>query len=166
MDSKPRSDIYSSSSSSFQDSPSPLQGAPSRPGGPQATERAKQIVAKACWWVRRHPEEWAALKRLCGYLMEEGDIIQRGNLYALAQRYGIEIRLGSVFKRDHNLWSVLARYMVMERPMLLSAISFRETPVDGVPLARYWRDIVGDDEFVAGSLAEARGIYDVQRGAR
>lgn len=128
--------------------------------------RAEQIVAKACHWVRRHPDEWEALKRLCAYLQEEGDLIQRGNLYALAERYGIEVRLGGVFRRDHNLWSALSRYMVMERPSLLSAIRFRETPVDEVPLARYWREIVGADEFVASSLAEAREVWDVQRGAR
>lgn len=128
-------------------------------------ERARQMVAKACHWVRLHPERWRKLKDFCGYLMEEGDLIQRGNVYELARRYGMDVRLASEFKRDHNLWSVLARYMVMERPCLLSAISFRETPIDQVDLAAYWRDIVGDDEFVASSLAEARAVWDIQRGA-
>ena len=164
MDSKPRSDIYSSFS--FHDPPLPLQGAPSCQGRPQATEHAKQIMAKACWWVCRHPEERDTLKRLYSRLMDEGGIIQQGNPYALAQRYGIEINLGSVFKREHNLQSALARYMVMERPMSLSAISFREMPVGVVPLVRYWHGTVGDNEFLAGSLGEARRIYDVQRGVR
>lgn len=124
------------------------------------------MVAKACWWVRRNPEKWAKLKAFCGRLMDEGELIQRGNVYELARRYGMDVRLASQFRRDHNLWSVLARFMVMERPMLLSAIAFRETPIDRVPLAGFWRDIVGDDEFVAQSLAEARAIYDIQRGAR
>lgn len=128
-------------------------------------ERARQMVAKACHWVRKNPEKWGKLKDFCGYLMEEGDLIQRGNVYELARRYGMDVRLASEFKRDHNLWSVLTRYMVMERPMLLSAISFRETPIDQVDLAGYWRGIVGDDVFVASSLEEARRIYDVQRGA-
>lgn len=131
-----------------------------------ADERARQMVAKACWWVRKNPEKWQKLKDFCGYLMEEGDLIQRGNVYELARRYGMDVRLASEFKRDHNLWSVLTRYMVMERPMLLSAISFRETPIDQVPLVEFWRDIVGEDEFVAGSLEEARKVYDIQRGAR
>lgn len=127
-------------------------------------EGARRTVERACRWVRRHPEEWAALKRLCRYLEEEGETIMRGSIYELARRYGIEVRLGGVFKRDHNLWSVLARYMVMERPALLSAICFRETPVDEVDLVGCWRDIVGDDVFVASSLEEARRIHDVQRG--
>ena len=124
-----------------------------------STKRAEQMVAKACHWVRRHPDSWEGLKRLCGYLMEEGDLVQRSNLYALAKSYGIDVSLKSVFKRDHNLWSVLARYMVMERPALLSAISFRETPIDRVDLVAFWDGIVGRNRFVASSLAEAREIY-------
>ncbi len=129
-------------------------------------ERARQMVAKACHWVRLHPDRWQRLKDFCGYLMDEGDLIQRGNVYELARQYGLDVMLASEFRRDHNLWSVLSRYMVMERPALLSAIRFRETPVDEVDLVAYWRDIVGPDEFVAGSLAEARRVWDVQRGAR
>lgn len=129
-------------------------------------ERARQMVAKACHWVRLNPEKWASLKRFCAYLMEEGELIQRGNVYELARRYDLDVNLASEFRRDHNLWSVLARYMVMERPVLLSAIRFRATPVDEVDLPRYWRDIVGEDEFVAGSLAEAVRIHAIQRGAR
>lgn len=128
--------------------------------------RARQMVAKACHWVRKYPDRWQKLKDFCGYLMEEGDLIQRGNVYELARRYGMDVRLASEFRRDHNLWSVLSRYMVMERPSLLSAIRFRETTVDRVDLVSYWRDIVGEDQFVAGSLEEARRVWDVQRGAR
>ncbi len=127
---------------------------------------AEALARKACRWVRRHPEEWASLKRLVAYLDEEGELVQRGNIYALAQRHGIEVRLGGVFRRDHNLWSALARYMVMERPSLLSALRFRASPIDGADLAAAWREEVGPDEFVAGSLAEAREVWDVQRGAR
>lgn len=127
---------------------------------------ARRHVAQACHWVRRHPEEWSALKRLVRYLDEEGELVQRGSLYALARSHGVPVTLTGVYRRDHNLWSVLARYMVMERPSLLGAIRFKESPVDSVDLAAYWRDIVGEDEFVAGSLAEAREVWAVQRGAR
>lgn len=128
-------------------------------------DRAGQMVAKACRWVRLHPDRWERLKGICERLMLEGEIIQRGSVYELARQHGLDVRLLSEFRRDHNLWSVLARYMVMERPCLLSAIRFRETPVDRVDLAGYWRDIVGEDQFVASSLAEARVVWDIQRGA-
>lgn len=159
--SKAPSDIYSSSSSSFL--------IPDSQGVTYSEEevaRAERTVAKACHWVRRNPGKWESLKAICHRLMLEGELVQRGSIYERARQYGIDVRLLAQFRRDHNLWSVLARFMAMERPSMLSAISFRVTPVDAVDLAAYWRDIVGADEFVASSLAEARAIWDVQRGAR
>jgi len=160
-ESKAPSDIYSSSSSSFL--------IPDSSGVTYSEEevaRAAQIVAKACHWVRRNPGKWESLKAICRRLMLEGELVQRGSIYERARQYGLDVRLASQFKRDHNLWSVLTRFMAMESPSMLSAISFRVTPVDAVDLAAYWRDIVGPDEFVASSLEEAREIWDVQRGAR
>lgn len=158
------SDIYtplphSSSSSLTPDSPGVTYSE-------EEVARAERAVAKACHWVRRNPEKWCALKGICYRLMLEGELVQRGSIYERARQYGIDVRLASQFRRDHNLWSVLTRFMAMERPSMLSAISFRVTPIDAVDLAAYWRDIVGPDEFVASSLAEARAIWDVQRGAR
>lgn len=161
--SKAPSDIYSSSSSSS------LFLIPDSPGVTYSGEevaRAAQIVAKACHWVRRNPDKWSSLKAICHRLALEGELVQRGSIYERARQYGLDVRLCSQFRRDHNLWSVLTRFMAMERPSMLSAISFRATPVDAVDLAACWRDIVGPDEFVASSLAEAREIWDVQRGAR
>lgn len=159
--SKAPSDIYSSSSSSFL--------IPDSSGVTYSEEevaRAAQIVAKACHWVRRNPGKWESLKAICRRLALEGELVQRGSIYERARQYGLDVRLASQFRRDHNLWSVLTRFMAMESPSMLSAISFRVTPVDAVDLAAYWRDIVGPDEFVASSLEEAREIWDVQRGAR
>ena len=162
-ESKAPSDIYSSSSSSS------LFLLPDSPGVTYSGEevaRAAQIVAKACHWVRRNPDKWSSLKAICHRLALEGELVQRSSIYERARQYGLDVRLASQFKRDHNLWSVLTRFMAMERPSMLSAIGFRVTPVDAVDLAAYWRDIVGPDEFVASSLEEAREIWDVQRGAR
>lgn len=159
--SKAPSDIYSSSSSSFL-----IPDSPRVTYSEEEVARAAQIVAKACHWVRRNPGKWESLKAICRRLALEGELVQRGSIYERARQYGLDVRLASQFKRDHNLWSVLTRFMAMESPSMLSAISFRVTPVDAVDLAAYWRDIVSPDEFVASSLEEARGIWDVQRGAR
>lgn len=126
-----------------------------------STLRAEQMVAKACWWIVKNPEKWDKLKQLCDYLRKEGDLIQRGNVYELARRYGMDVTLASEFKRDHNLWSVLARFMVMENPLLLSSISFRTTPIDEVDLKSYYNEIVGADMFVADSLEQAQEIYQI-----
>lgn len=159
--SKAPSDIYSSSSSLFL-----LPDSSGVTYSGEEVARAAQIVAKACHWVRRNPGKWESLKAICHRLALEGELVQRGSIYERARQYGLDVRLASQFRRDHNLWSVLTRFMAMERPSMLSAISFRVTPVDAVDLAAYWRDIVGPDEFVASSLEEAREIWDVQRGAR
>ena len=145
------------------DSSSPSSG---REYSEEEVRRAERAVAKACHWVRRNPGKWEALKAICRRLELEGELVQRGSIYERARQYGLDVRLASQFRRDHNLWSVLTRFMAMECPSMLSAISFRVTPVDSVDIAAYWRDIVGPDEFVASSLAEAREIWDVQRGAR
>lgn len=159
--SKAPSDIYSSSSSS-----SLIPESPVVTYSGEEVARAAQIVAKACHWVRRNPDKWSSLKAICHRLMLEGELVQRGSIYERARQYGLDVRLASQFRRDHNLWSVLTRFMAMERPSMLSAIGFRATPVDAVDLAACWRDIVGPDEFVASSLEEAREIWDVQRDAR
>lgn len=66
--------------------------------------------------------------------MLEGHVIQRDNVYTLACQNGMTVSEASEFKRDHNLWSVLSRYMVLQRPSMLAAVSFRRTPVDSVDL--------------------------------
>lgn len=126
-----------------------------------STLRAEQMVAKACWWIVKNPEKWEKLKQLCDYLRKEGDLIQRGNVYELARRYGLDVTLASEFKRDHNLWSVLARFMVMENPMMMSSIAFRSTPIDDVDLKGFYNDIIGKDSFVANSLEQAQEIYQI-----
>lgn len=160
------SDIYTPLPLPDSSSPSLTPGSPGVTYSEEEVARAERAVAKACHWVRRNPEKWCSLKGICHRLALEGELVQRGSIYERARQYGIDVRLASQFRRDHNLWSVLTRFMAMERPSMLSAISFRVTPVDAVDLAAYWRDIVGPDEFVASSLAEARAIWDVQRGAR
>lgn len=129
-------------------------------------EHARKMVAKACWWVRKNPDKWNDLRQFCSYLMQRGEVIQRGNIYELARRYGMDIRLASKFRRDHNLWSVLARFLAMESPRLIGAIRFRKTPIDGVDLCKYWSEIVGPCHFIARSLDEARRIHEQETACR
>lgn len=126
--------------------------------------KAQALVAKACGWVASNPDTWAKLRRICYRLMLEGHVIQRDNVYTLACQNGMTVSEASEFKRDHNLWSVLSRYMVLQRPSMLAAVSFRRTPVDSVDLVGTWEAIVGPAIFAASTLTEAQGIYD--RGAQ
>ena len=122
--------------------------------------KAQALVAKACGWVASNPDTWAKLRRICYRLMLEGHVIQRDNVYTLACQNGMTVSEASEFKRDHNLWSVLSRYMVLQRPSMLAAVSFRRTPVDSVDLVGTWEAIVGPAVFAASTLTEAQGIYD------
>lgn len=122
--------------------------------------KAQALVAKACGWVASNPDTWAKLRHICYRLMLEGHVIQRDNVYTLACQSGMTVSEASEFKRDHNLWSVLSRYMVLQRPSMLAAVSFRRTPVDSVDLVGTWEAIVGPAVFAASTLTEAQGIYD------
>lgn len=121
---------------------------------------AEQKVIKALRWVAKHPDRWKSLRELVGRLAAEGHYVQRGSVYLLACQAGMTIQEASVFKRDHNLWSVLSRYMAMLDPSVLSAVRYRESDVDGVDLEGMWRCVVGPQSFAAGSLAEAREIWE------
>lgn len=128
--------------------------------------KAQALVAKACGWVASNPDTWAKLRRICYRLMLEGHAIQRDNVYTLACQNGMTVSEASEFKRDHNLWSVLSRYMVLQRPSMLAAVSFRRTPVDSVDLVGTWEAIVGPAVFAASTLTEAQGIYGQGRSMR
>lgn len=79
--------------------------------------KAQALVAKACGWVASNPDTWAKLRRICYRLMLEGHVIQRDNVYTLACQNGMTVSEASEFKRDHNLWSVLSRYMGAAAPL-------------------------------------------------
>lgn len=125
-----------------------------------ADAKAQALVDRACGWVAANPETWEKLRGICYQLMLEGHVIQRDNVYTLACQRGMTVSEAGEFKRDHNLWSVLSRYMVLQRPAMLAAVSFRSTPVDSVDLVGAWEAVVGPASFAASTLAEAQGIYD------
>ena len=125
--------------------------------------KAQALVAKACGWVASNPDTWAKLRRICYRLMLEGNVIQRDNVYTLACQNGMTVSEASEFKRDHNLWSVLTRYMVLLEPPMMAALGFRSTPVDEVDLVAAWEELVGPAPFAASSLAEAREAYEGPR---
>ena len=121
---------------------------------------AERLVRRACAWVARNPGTWERLRDMCRGLMRSGHLIQRGSVYTLACQAGMDVGEASEFRRDHNLWSVLSRYMVLLEPPMLAAVGFRRATVDGVDLVAAWEELVGPAGFAASSLAEAQAIYD------
>lgn len=121
---------------------------------------ASEAVSRALRWVRRNPSDWETLFGMCRSLKDAGVPVTRGSVFTLAMQRGMDVSEASAFRRDHNLWSVLARYMAMLDPSMLSAIRFRASEVDKVDLAAAWREQVGPADFAAGSLAEARLAWE------
>lgn len=124
---------------------------------------AERLVRRACAWVARNPGTWERLRDMCRGLMRSGHLIQRGGVYTLACQAGMDVGEASEFRRDHNLWSVLTRYMVLLEPPMMAALGFRSTPVDEVDLVAAWEELVGPAPFAASSLAEAREAYEGPR---
>lgn len=120
---------------------------------------ARRTVESACEWIASNRGEWERLRAACHRMMLEGYLVQRDSVYTVARELGIELRKGE-FRRNHNLWSVLARYMAMLRPSMCGCMEFRETPVDRVDLVAVYEAVVGPADFVASSLAEARALYE------
>lgn len=118
-----------------------------------------EIVERACRWIRRNPGAWERLRAVCRRLNLEGYLVQRDNVYTVAAELGIEIREAAEYRRDHNLWSVLSRYMAMLDPAMCSCVSFRRSGVDEVDLVGAYERTVGEADFVASSLAEAQAMH-------
>lgn len=126
-------------------------------------EGAERLVRRACAWVARNPGTWERLRGMCRALMRSGHVIQRDNVYTLARQAGMDVSEASEFRRNHNLWSVLSRYMVMLDPPMLTAMAFRRSGVDGVDLVAAWEEQVGPARFATGSLAATREFYEGTR---
>lgn len=118
----------------------------------------EKLVSDACEWVAAHPETWRNLVSLCLVLKRQGHRIQRDSVYTLAMQHGMAIGDAREFRRNHNLWSVLSRYMVMQHPSLAPCIELRATPVDDIDLEAAWHSIVGPCDFAARSPAEAMAM--------
>ena len=91
------------------------------------------LVGNAVLWIERHREEWLEVQRVCLMLEDVRDwhgrpryqAINRGGIYQLCQIEGIELTLDETFRRDHDLWSTLARYLVQLHPRLSRVIHTR-----------------------------------------
>lgn len=98
---------------------------------------ASSIVKDAVRWIERNKDEWLEVQRVCCILENVRDwngrprysSVTRGSIYMLAQLEGIEITNTKTFKRDHDLWSVLSRYLTDLHPQLERVIRHRECDV-------------------------------------
>ena len=122
-------------------------------------------VQEACWWVRRNPEGFRRLMALLHRQVDRGNPrSQRSMVYLYDEREGIAIESGELdgIVRDHNLWAVLARYMVMLRPRLARTLHFKRAGADDVDLVGEWHSIVDSrTEFYAKDWKEAERLVEI-----
>lgn len=126
---------------------------------------------KVCDWLAERDEygrmsnyhdKYKAIKSMCEQAADNGQRVTRGYAYYQALSMGWAISdAEKVFKRDHDFWSVLTRYMAMQSPKVTRAIGYCTAPIDEAPLVEIWQelmppDFVHKDAFVAESWQQAR----------
>ena len=132
-------------------------------GRPSAIPPRDRVQA-GCYWIRENRTNFKRIMLICHREVDKGNpCLQRGHVYKLAQDAGMSVTVAQELKRDHNLWSVITRYMVMLRPRLARSINFRTAPVDTVDFAKEWREIVDPQtEFLARDWREAKRLCEMR----
>lgn len=72
-------------------------------------------------WIKENHREWKALQKLMLDIMTEEPWrkrVKRDEICQDARKRGISIDLKGAWEFDHNLWSVLARYLIKYHPQL------------------------------------------------
>lgn len=119
---------------------------------------AKVMAETACYWIRDHERQFKTLMWLIHEQVDDGSpCVQEGDMAMLARKHGIEWSEIKELKRDHNMWAVLTRYMVMLSPSLAKALHFRRSKVDDIDLQAIWYSIMPKQTFFrVGSWREAK----------
>lgn len=126
-----------------------------------SAERAIQVVL----WLRQSDKrgklvnykKFLELKKMCERAADMDEMITRDDAYHYAKEKGWSVAdAKKMFRRDHDVWSVLTRYMAMQSPKVTKAVGYCTAP-----LIEIWRelmppDFVLQDAFVAESWQEAR----------
>ena len=124
---------------------------------------SETYVRKACRWVNKNPQLFKRIMYLCHKEVDKGNpCIQRGQIYKLAQDAGFSITECQEIRRDHNLWAILARYMVMLRPRLAKSLNFRNAGCDHVDMVSIWHEEVNaGTTFLAENWKAAKRACDL-----
>lgn len=103
----------------------------------------EQLVQEGVQWIKGHPRDWEALQEACVLIEAATDSagrkkvhrISRDTVYQLALHSGLEIRTDAEYRRDHDLWSTLARYLLHMHPQLVRVIRVRKCAAGDYVLA-------------------------------
>ena len=121
-------------------------------------------VEMGCCWIR---DNWRTFKLFISIAHRQVDLgnpcLKRGDVYLLAMQAGMDVTLCRELRRDNNLWSVVARYMVMLQPRLARTLNLRDADVDTVDLVRVWHRVVSSETvFYANDWREAKRLCEIE----
>ncbi|THG36872.1 hypothetical protein [Adlercreutzia caecimuris] len=113
-------------------------------------------------WIAANRGTYNRVMHLCLCEVEAGeDWVGRDYIYRMAKKSRLRITNDKEFRFSHELWSVIARYMAMMRPVLARVISCNRSPIDDFDFEQKWHDRVGDGTvFLARSYAEAKRMCE------
>lgn len=123
-----------------------------------------RIYAEAvCYWIKHNDKSWKKLRRIVRNQIKQGHRVTRDNVYAIAMLNGMSISELEEFRRDHNMWAPLSRYMLMLEPRLWAGLRCKAAPIDTADLEGIWRENVNaGTTFLANSWQEARELYNMR----
>ncbi len=113
-------------------------------------------------WIAANRGTYNRVMHLCLCEVEAGeDWVGRDYIYRMAKKSRLRITNDKEFRFSHELWSVIARYMAMMRPVLARVISCNRSPIDDFDFEQKWHDRVGDGTvFLARSYAEVKRMCE------
>lgn len=86
---------------------------------PDLAEKGRELVAKAKAWIEEHPGGFTEMLQTAYEVTAAGRDVSRATVYTWMQDLG-RSRVSEVptWSRNNNLWSPLARYMMLVDPSL------------------------------------------------
>lgn len=102
---------------------------------------SENLARAACRWAREHPGRFGMLEALVLSEAAAGNpCIRRGDIWILAQKRGMSVSDSDLLRFDNNLWSGLARLLIMRNPQLAGCIHLRRSGMDALDLEAIWEE--------------------------
>ena len=114
-------------------------------------------------WIAGHWKGFVETMAFIHSRVDAGDPrTTRSDVFAWAKQTGMEMSDVAEVVRNHNLYAVLTRYMVMLRPRLCRTIHFKHSGLDDIDLAAIWHEVVRPETvFFARDAEEAKRLVEM-----
>lgn len=121
---------------------------------PEVAQGEAQAQNAALWANRNWESFCKVMHHLEAEAAKGNPRLTRSDVLAWARSAGVEMGFDE-FKRDHNLYPALARYMVMMKPRLKSVLHFRGAHCDHADMGAVWREVNPQHPLAVGDWRAA-----------